>query len=250
MMSAPPPLQKQVHKYRDVGATYEERRYGSEHMEFYRRMRDEELTRVLQAEFGSRPGLEILEVGCGTGPTLEHLATTLTQPHITGADLADEMLDQSRQRIDDRELDVGLVKASCHCLPFDTGTFDVVVATRFIHQFTHADKMRIVEEFDRVTKPGGLIIVEFYGRFFESLQIRFTSLGKRKSKETYLSHYPSAREVREIIAAGFVFRPLRLVGSRVLLSVFGQGFVRRLTRLMRFPVLKAMVDEYFVVRRK
>lgn len=70
-------------------------------------------------------------------------------------------LDLSRTQLEEatRHLDVALVRGDMTRLPFDEDTFDAVAA---IHSLIHvplADHSRVIEEFRRVLRPGGVLLV-------------------------------------------------------------------------------------------
>jgi hypothetical protein len=122
----------------------------------------------------------------------------------------------------------------------------VLFATRFIHQFPHEVKHALLKEFRRVLRPGGLIVVEFYARPYHTLRY-FLGGRKGRSRDAYFRHYPTSREVQEVVGTSFEVHPLRLVGSRVMARVLGEEMLRRVTRTGARLLGGILVDEYFVV---
>lgn len=88
-------------------------------------------------------------------------------------------------------------------LPFDDGSFDAIYATRFMHQFPHADKLRIAGELERVLRPGGIVALELYARPINHLRYYLDQRHKYPTRERYFQHYPSRGELREIVGPDY-----------------------------------------------
>lgn len=98
----------------------------------------------------------VLDVGCGAGQT----PCFLVKKHgcrVVGVDINDRMIERSRERAeregvaDKAEFRV----ADAQDLPFEDDTFDAVI-TESVTAFPE-DKQRAVNEYVRVTKPGGYV---------------------------------------------------------------------------------------------
>ena len=100
---------------------------------------------------GSQPGLQILEVGCGTGHWLEIL--NAHGAHPTGLDFSAGMLAQARRRMPE----VSLVQGTAERLPWPAESFDRVFCINAIHHFT--DKPAFLAEAHRLLRPGGMIMI-------------------------------------------------------------------------------------------
>src|SRR4051794_25729746 len=103
-----------------------------------------------------RVGGRILDVGVGTGISLADYARS---NHIVGVDYSEPMLRKARERLAEQKLDHvdGLLVMDAQRLGFRDGAFDAVVAQFVIT--TVADPEATLDEFARVTKPGGEIIL-------------------------------------------------------------------------------------------
>lgn len=98
----------------------------------------------------------VLDVGCGVGATPAYLA----REHgcrVVGIDITPKMVQRSRERVEREGLSelVELRIADARVLPFEDDTFDAVVCESVI-AFVE-DKQRALDEFARVTKPGGYV---------------------------------------------------------------------------------------------
>jgi ubiquinone/menaquinone biosynthesis C-methylase UbiE/uncharacterized protein YbaR (Trm112 family) len=207
--------------YDRTGATYSGGNYGSRLGRAYLRARTESLVREADARFGADAPLDVLEIGCGTGLTLAALQSLRPRWRLHGVDFSRTMLTEAAQRTRGAGADPVLALANAIELPFATEAFDVVYATRFIHQFPHADKLRIAAEVERVLRQGGLAGLEFYARALNRLRYYTTQRNKYATRELYDWHYPSRGEVREIAGGDPHYAVLRYPGDRVVNRILG-----------------------------
>lgn len=101
-------------------------------------------------------GKHVLDVGCGVGVTPVFLAKRLGCT-VVGVDLSEGMIRRSRERAV-REGVGDLVEfrvADAQDLPFEDQSFDAVI-TESVTAFP-ADKQKAVQEYVRVTRPGGYV---------------------------------------------------------------------------------------------
>jgi ubiquinone/menaquinone biosynthesis C-methylase UbiE len=233
--------------YNNTGDSYESSRYADTHMGGYRDFRNQTLLSILNEAFGPA-SLRVLEVGCGTGLTLQFLSRTSRDYSLFGIDVSDTMLLQAAEKGAALENRPKLSIGDADRLPYRDRFFDVVFATRFIHQFSHSAKQQLWREFQRVTRKDGLIVLEFYARPYHRLRYY---LGGRKgrSAEAYFSHYPTRKEVREIVSDAPQIYPLRLPGARVIASALGENVLRRATSVIGRATGGLLIDEYFVAAR-
>ncbi|MGK5627454.1 class I SAM-dependent methyltransferase [Streptomyces sp. URMC 123] len=101
---------------------------------------------------GDVAGRRILDAGCGSGPLSAALRDRGAV--VTGIDTSARMLSLAKRRLGD-DADVHQVDLRDH-LPFDDGTFDVVVSSLVLHYLE--DWRPTLAESRRVLRPGGRLI--------------------------------------------------------------------------------------------
>jgi len=105
------------------------------------------------------PGMEILDVGCGTGNLSLELARLGVR--VTGIDISEPMLAKAREKARREGLAVKFYRADARKLPFNDGIFDAVVSVTAL-EFV-PDLREALEEAYRVLKPGGRLVVGVIG---------------------------------------------------------------------------------------
>ena len=103
----------------------------------------------------SKPGLQVLELGIGTGLTAPLYSSDWS---VVGVDLSSAMLMQARKRIAELGLEsVQLVHADGARLPFDDESFDVVLVPYVMSVVP--DPIGVGRELRRVCRQSGQIIL-------------------------------------------------------------------------------------------
>lgn len=109
----------------------------------------------------ARPA-EILDVATGTADVAILMAKILNPKRIVGIDIANQMLEFGRVKIQDAGLQdvISLETGDSEHLRFETGTFDAVTVAFGVRNFENLEKG--LAEMQRVLKPGGrVVILEF-----------------------------------------------------------------------------------------
>lgn len=101
--------------------------------------------------FLQRDITSVLDVGCGTGRSLHWLATHYPSIQLTGVDPAEAMLDIAKKRVSNARFEI----ASGANLPFEAGSYDVVIATGILHHVPNSEA--VIREMFRVAKRAVLI---------------------------------------------------------------------------------------------
>ncbi len=127
-------------------------------------------SRSLAPEFlawlGAPPGLDWLDVGCGTGALVGTVAARCAPRRLAGIDTSSGFLDLARQRLDG--LQVELHQADAQALPFPDGAFDRVVSGLVLNFVP--DQKRAAAEMARVLRPGGEVAVYVWD-YVEGMQM-------------------------------------------------------------------------------
>lgn len=169
-------------------------------------------------------GGDVLECGCGTGLLLERFAGFARC--AKGVDLSPGMLAHARAR------GLDAAEASVTEIPFESETFDVTCAFKVL---AHVPEVgRALAEMARVTRPGGVVIAEFYN----PLSLR--ALTKRLGPARAVSDRAHEGDVYTRFDAPWVV-PRLLPPSLQLERVRGVRIVTPAASLLRMPVVRDVV---------
>jgi ubiquinone/menaquinone biosynthesis C-methylase UbiE len=104
---------------------------------------------------GVEPGMDVLDVACGTGNAT--IPAARTGARVTGLDFAPALLAIARERASDAMVEVDWVEGDAGDMPFADDSFDRVLST-FGHMFA-PDHARTAGEMRRVCRDGGRIAI-------------------------------------------------------------------------------------------
>ncbi|GGY38031.1 hypothetical protein GCM10010363_18470 [Streptomyces omiyaensis] len=113
-----------------------------------------------------RPGLDVLDVGCGPGTITADLAALVAPGRVTAVDAAGDVLAKARATAAERGLEnVEFAVADVHALDFPDDSFDVVHAHQVLQHV--GDPVQALREMRRVCRPGGIVAARDsdYGAF-------------------------------------------------------------------------------------
>lgn len=105
-----------------------------------------------------RPGLSVLDVGCGPGTITVDLAARVAPGQVTAVEMTDDALDLARTEARARDqANIEFATSDIHALDFPDDTFDIVHAHQVLQHV--ADPVQALRELRRVGKPGGIVAV-------------------------------------------------------------------------------------------
>lgn len=103
-----------------------------------------------------RPGLSVLDIGCGPGTITVDLAHRVAPGWVTAVETGEHVLDLARAEAERRGIaNVSFVVSDVHALDLPDDTFDVVHAHQVLQHV--ADPVRALREMRRVCVPGGVV---------------------------------------------------------------------------------------------
>lgn len=111
---------------------------------------------------GIKPGIKVLEIGCGSGAfTIEAARTVGQQGKVYALDIQEDMLGKLRTKLSRPEnLDIRnieIVHKSAYELPFEDNSLDLVYMVTVFQEIP--DKQRSLAQIKRVLKPAGILAV-------------------------------------------------------------------------------------------
>jgi 2-polyprenyl-3-methyl-5-hydroxy-6-metoxy-1,4-benzoquinol methylase len=104
-----------------------------------------------------RPGLDVLDVGCGPGTITVDLARRVAPGRVLGLDVSADPLDEARALAAREGVAVEFAVGDTYSLDLPDASFDVVHAHQVLQHLT--DPVAALREMARVCRPGGLVAV-------------------------------------------------------------------------------------------
>lgn len=105
-------------------------------------------------------GVNILDLGCGTGLELEFYFKLNPSAKVTGIDLAPGMLAALKEKFPDK--DITLIQGSYFDIPFPENDYDAAVSVESLHHFTKEQKSALYHKVYSALKTDGCFILTDY----------------------------------------------------------------------------------------
>lgn len=111
-----------------------------------------------------RPGMRVLDVGCGTGSLVAELARSWPEVVVTGLDPDPLALARARGKLERAGREARLDEGFADDLPYPEASFDRVFSSFMFHHLSREVKEGMLREVRRVLAPGGALhLVDFGG---------------------------------------------------------------------------------------
>lgn len=138
----------------------------------------------------------VLDVGCGTGELLRRVRANVPDAVLAGLDPVPEMLDVAREKLSGRDdLRVGYADR----LPWNAGTFDVVVSCNMFHYIS--EPLTALREMARVLRPGGALVLTDWCDDY--IACRICNLYLRLTNRAFYKTYRQAECLELLKVAGY-----------------------------------------------
>ena len=104
-----------------------------------------------------RPGIKVLDVGCGSGTITIDVAKAVKRGKVVGIDPVEYAVETAQSFAAKRRIkNVSFQAGDSYHLQFENASFDVVYSNTVLHYFN--DPLRALREQMRVVKPGGWLV--------------------------------------------------------------------------------------------
>jgi ubiquinone/menaquinone biosynthesis C-methylase UbiE len=185
-------------------------------------MREETFKSALIRQAEIRPGMRVLDLGCGTGTLTILIKQTHPASEVTGLDGDPEVLQIARAKAAKTGVEIIFDLGMAFQLPYPDRSFDRVLTSLVLHHLTRNDKQRAIGEVFRVLRPGGeLHIVDFgkprgvYGRLVSQIIKRMEQAADNvKGLLPVMMDYAGFQQVEEPTHSTTVFGTLALYRGR------------------------------------
>ena len=111
----------------------------------------------MRDHYGLTSGMRILDVGCGKGFLLHEFTRAIPGIEIQGIDISDYGIEHAKP-----EVSPFVSVGNAVDLPFDTDSFDFVVALGTLHNLYNYDLHKALQEIERVGRNAKYVMVEAY----------------------------------------------------------------------------------------
>ena len=111
------------------------------------------------SHYDLRPGMKILELGCGTGDMWKNHLPLPEGTELLLTDFSEGMLEAAKQNI--QAENVAFRQVDIQEIPFPDASFDIVIANMMLYHVP--DLHKGLSEVRRVLKPGGVFYCATYG---------------------------------------------------------------------------------------
>ncbi len=126
---------------------------------------------AIAAHYGLKAGSKILDVGCGKAFLLYEFTQVVPGIEVTGLDISEYALEHAKEEVRPR-----LISGTAAKLPFDDGSFDLVISITTLHNLYLFDLWSALQEIERVGRGGKYVCVEAYRNEREKVNLMYWQL--------------------------------------------------------------------------
>ncbi len=167
---------------------------------------DDRLSIVLQLT-RVRAGMRILDLGCGRGELVRHLAEAGAE--VWGVDSSQEAIGISSETLRSSPMGgilprAGLCKAKGSGLPFGHGVFQRVLLSDVLEHLSREELRMTLQEVHRVLGPGGLVVFHtfpnkwFYELFYPLKRLFWDKIRGQAGPSDPRTHYEKLLHLQEL----------------------------------------------------
>jgi ubiquinone/menaquinone biosynthesis C-methylase UbiE len=124
----------------------------------------------LVAHYGIKPGMKVLDIGCGKGFILYDFTQAVPGVEVRGIDISAYAIEHAKEEVKDR-----LSVANAAKLPFKDKEFDLAISINTLHNLYLPDLDAALREMERVAK-NKYLVVEGYRNEREKVNLMYWQL--------------------------------------------------------------------------
>lgn len=202
---------------------------------------------ALLDEINFKPGINALDIGCGTGYPLIELAQRLgAGSRVYGLDPWDAALKRAKEKISKYQLlNVELVEGIAEKMPFEDNFFSLIVSNNGLNNVSDMDA--VLQECHRVTKDGAQLVVtmnlpETFIGFYQTFEKVLREFGFEEIIERLKEHIYQKRK-----PVGFTTKLLQNNGftiDNVKESIFNYRFADGTAFLNHYFIKLGFMDSW------
>ncbi len=129
------------------------------------------LAQALADRYGLTAASRVLDVGCGKGYLIYELTQIVPGITVQGLDVSAYAIEHAKDEVRDR-----LVVGHAARLPYDAGSFDLVVSLGTLHNLPLGELWSALEEIERVGRDAKYVMVESYRDENEKMNLLYWQL--------------------------------------------------------------------------
>ena len=146
-----------------------DRRYGYGGYAYDGRWRP--MAQKMADHYGLRPGMTVLDVGCGKGYLLCEFTQVVPGIDVAGLEISEYAIQHAKAEV--RET---IRQGNATELPFEDDAFDLVVSLGCLHNLANYDLDRAAREIERVGKSAKYVMVESFRNEAEKANLLYWQL--------------------------------------------------------------------------